>query len=219
MRVRQALAYAMDREALASIGFDLLGLPGESLIAGGCNYGIPFEGYEYNPDKAIELLKEAGYYNNLTLRLTSNNQAGPSRMAEAFQAMLDAVGIKLEVGFFDTATHIKNVQGFEYDMSMNSITVDTLDPSQQWATAERNSGNQIADIRDEEINALLIAAKSTPDEAKRAELYAEFQKLVNERCWAVPIVNTCGAVILRDYFEPANITDPRTPNIPDLVLK
>lgn len=97
--VRQAINYAINREEIvrylrynigvpAVNGFTPPFLPGHGKIAG----------YDYNPGKAMELLKQAGYPNGqglppITLFVASEDYA----LAEAIQAALQNVGIKLKV--------------------------------------------------------------------------------------------------------------------------
>jgi len=97
--IRQAINYAINREEIvrylrynigipAKNGFIPPFLPGHGKIAG----------YEYNPNKAMELLKEAGYHNGkglpeISLFVSSQDYA----LAEAVQAQLQNVGIKLKV--------------------------------------------------------------------------------------------------------------------------
>ena len=97
--VRQAINYAINRKEIvrylryntgipAENGFIPPFLPGHSKVMG----------YQYNPDKASELLKEAGYPNGqglpeISLFVSSQDYA----LAEALQAQLQNIGIKLKV--------------------------------------------------------------------------------------------------------------------------
>ncbi len=97
--IRQAINYAINREEIvhylryntgipAGNGFIPPFLPGHKIVAG----------YSYDPDKATELLKEAGYPNGkglpeISLFVSSQDY----QLAEALQAQLQNVGIKLKV--------------------------------------------------------------------------------------------------------------------------
>ena len=97
--VRHAISYAIDREEIVRYLRYSVGIPAEN------GFIPPFlpghnkiTGYSYNPAKATELLKQAGYANGqglpeITLFVASEDYA----LAEAIQAQLQNVGIKLKV--------------------------------------------------------------------------------------------------------------------------
>ncbi|MEZ5261111.1 MAG: ABC transporter substrate-binding protein [Acidimicrobiales bacterium] len=101
-RVRQALNYAIDRESLAN---DILQGTASPLpqAAAEANFAFRKENdlYTYDPDKAKELLAEAGYPDGFSFRLSfptsgSGNMV-PIPMNEALQADLAEVGVKVQL--------------------------------------------------------------------------------------------------------------------------
>lgn len=103
--VREAIAYAINREALSA----LMGAPPQISPVPevgwlfGTTEGIPT--YEYNPDKARELLAQAGYPDGVSLgkQVTSESNYY-RRQLEPIQAMLAEVGIELDLSVVDHAT-------------------------------------------------------------------------------------------------------------------
>src|SRR5699024_4593635 len=93
LRVRQALCYAIDKNALVAGSFDggahVLNGYYPSMVEGFKDFGE----WEYNPDKAKELLKEAGYETGLELELHILPGTEYQRMAQIVQAYWQAVGI------------------------------------------------------------------------------------------------------------------------------
>lgn len=97
--VRQAMNYAINREEIVRYLRYNTGIPAEN------GFIPPFlpghgkvEGYNYNPDKAMELLKQAGFPNGqglseISLFVSSQDYA----LAEIIQSQLQNVGIKLKV--------------------------------------------------------------------------------------------------------------------------
>lgn len=71
VRVRQAVSYAINREALCKVAYNGFAQPATGVIPpqipGAASFGVP----AYNPEKARELLKEAGYPNGFSTRLWS----------------------------------------------------------------------------------------------------------------------------------------------------
>jgi peptide/nickel transport system substrate-binding protein len=97
--VRQAICYAIDREAM--IEGLLLGqaLPARGPFAPsrGYTYHPDIERYTYDPDKARELLVEAGYPDGFEITLDVINRTADRQWAETIQAFLADIGIKAQV--------------------------------------------------------------------------------------------------------------------------
>ena len=107
VRVRQALNYAIDREAIIQ---SIMGGYGEILTSiwrkDFPDYDDSIEGYTYDPEKAKELLAEAGYADgfDITLLTTDANHAKAGEVCQAVAAYLGAVGINCTVEIYDDAT-------------------------------------------------------------------------------------------------------------------
>jgi peptide/nickel transport system substrate-binding protein len=104
-RVRQAIEYAIDRPALAeTLGHDywspLTQLATEKVYG----YNPAIEGRPYNPEKARELLKEAGYPHGLKMKLIGGEGTELLKIFTEVQKYLGAVGIKAEIEIVDLDT-------------------------------------------------------------------------------------------------------------------
>lgn len=99
VEVRQAINHAIDREALVTVLANGYGIPcsqpwPEGYVAFNTEVGCDY--YDFNPEKARELLAEAGYPDGFELELLSTPPDGTAR-TEAVTAMLEAVGITVTV--------------------------------------------------------------------------------------------------------------------------
>lgn len=121
VRVRQAIAYAIDKKALTDKIFAGTAIPAtapyNSAIYGALS-GLP--PYDYNPQKAKQLLADAGYPNgfHLTYGIPLGNYLEEKQTGEAIAGMLEAVGISVRgyeevdwASFFPAAT-----TGKKYDI-------------------------------------------------------------------------------------------------------
>ncbi len=63
LRVRQAINYAINKEALAKVAFSGYASPAKGVVPAGVLYAHPMAAWPYDPAKARQLLKEAGYPN------------------------------------------------------------------------------------------------------------------------------------------------------------
>lgn len=100
LRVREAVDYALDRPAIAEAlafgyGRPLLALQSEK----GWGYDPEYKGRPYNPEKARELLAEAGYPDGLKVKMLA--AAGAPDLAEAVKRYLDDVGMEIELDMAD----------------------------------------------------------------------------------------------------------------------
>ena len=104
LEVRQAVSYALDRNAImAARGFGVM-TPATQWVSEAFPAGRLDDSYnfEYNPDKARELLAEAGYPNGFSTTLYAQPALADRDSVVAMQAMLAAVGINAEVEFPDS---------------------------------------------------------------------------------------------------------------------
>jgi peptide/nickel transport system substrate-binding protein len=97
VRVRQAINYALDRDALLKAIDAGLGTVTTQVFAENSTaYAEELDGaYPYDPDKAEELLAEAGYSDGITLTMPSNNFV-PESVFAIYKEQLAAVGITVE---------------------------------------------------------------------------------------------------------------------------
>jgi peptide/nickel transport system substrate-binding protein len=123
VRVRRALAYAVDRNAIIQGAMSGYGTPIGSHFSPNHPAYIDLTGvYPYNPEKAKELLKEAGQTNlSLTMRLPPPAYA--QRSGELIQAMLAQVGIKATIESIQFPQWLEQVfKGKQYDLTIISHT-------------------------------------------------------------------------------------------------
>ncbi|MDP9046655.1 MAG: ABC transporter substrate-binding protein [Bacteroidota bacterium] len=101
LKIRQAINYAIDKQKMIKYLRNSMGTPGS---AGFIPMGMPgfdaseVKGYIYNPEKARQLLKEAGYPNGNGLPdIVLHTTVGYRSLIEYVQGQLDRVGIKTSV--------------------------------------------------------------------------------------------------------------------------
>jgi len=116
LKLREAVEYAIDKSAIAkALGFGY-SVPMNSVFPEGAWGYIEKETRPYNPDKARQLIADAGYPNGLTVKLTA--AIGSEDTVTALKQMLDAVGMTVEVDIAD--------MGRYYDMAYTSGWPDLL---------------------------------------------------------------------------------------------
>lgn len=106
-RVRQAINHAIDQEAIVDFIMGGFGQPLDGQLVGsdGLGYDPAIEGYEYDPERARELLAEAGYPDGFTIPFhgTTGNYPKDREISEAIVGMLAEVGITAELELLEQA--------------------------------------------------------------------------------------------------------------------
>lgn len=194
-RVRQAINYAVDRVGMADQLLLKQLYPLDSMVVATSplwKRGLP-ERYAYNPDKAKELLKEAGFAGGLTLKAriptTGSSMLIPVPMTEWFQRDLEAVGIKLEIETFDWTTYLGYwVKGMTPDVAFDCMSWAS-DHSEDWALdifGSKGFGNT-GHIKDDVIDKLFAEYEVTADPQKQLDLMRQAFDRIQEEAYMVPI--------------------------------
>ena len=188
IRVRQAIRHAIDIPVLVEAVYRGMGR-----IVNGVMVGVPgiveFEPFEFNLDRARELMAEAGFADGLTLTLVCNvNNQWDTDTAVIVQGMLAEIGINVVIEASEFAVFMSRANAGQHDMFLHGHTNPPADPDyalvQFTSGGIGGAGNRFF-MRNEEIDRLFAASRSEVDPAKRAELINEIQKLVWEYSPAV----------------------------------
>lgn len=185
--VRQAVNYAVDKEAMIN---DLyLGYPGEEpgqlAAQDGVGYNPDIDAYPYDPEKARELLAEAGYPDGFDTQfeITAGNVIAGETTGEAIAAYLADVGINVEIIPLESATWIgKWYGGGRAPMfigMVNYLPLYDVDFSYSWFW----SGNQPAGavfFKDDRFDELFEASRLELDPDKRQAMLLELAEIHHE---------------------------------------
>lgn len=198
VKVRQAVNYAIDKQAIIDAFFngkaELAKNPMPPVIEG---YNDEVKGYEYNPEKAKQLLKEAGY-DGKPIELWAMPVPRPympdgQKVAEVIQKNLADVGMKAKIVSYEWATYLDKAAKGEADAFLLGWTGDNGDADNFLYTLldESNIGsNNYTFFKNKETHKLLLAAQTETDQAKRNELYKKAQVIISEQAPWVPLAHS-----------------------------
>lgn len=111
VRVRKAVNYAINRDALAKVAFAGYAFPSQGVVPQGVGYAKKMEPWPYDPKKARELLKEAGYPDGFSTTLWSAYNDGTSaKVVQFLQQQLGQVGIKTSIELLESGQRVQRVQ-------------------------------------------------------------------------------------------------------------
>jgi peptide/nickel transport system substrate-binding protein len=193
VRVRQALNYAVDKEALAEGLFE-----GFAQVAQGQLLSPSFFGfnqkvgpYPYDPAKAKALLKEAGAVGR-TVELigTAGRWLKDREVVEAVAAYWDAVGIKSKVRIFEFNEYLNRL--FDRKTRGDAIFVvssnELLDADKSFSAYYRAGGIGSSNSN-KQLAALIENARSETDVAQRSAMYHRAVKRAHDQAYFVWLLN------------------------------
>lgn len=200
MLVRKAINYALNRQAYIDAIFMGFGVVAKSPLPPTVwGYDEHLSDYEYNPKRAKDVLREAGYPEGFTTELWALPVARPynpngKKMAEMMQADLAQVGIKAKIVTFDWPTYLAKTKNGEHAMVQLGWNSDNGDPDNFLYTLLScdavDNGSNRARWCDEKFNDLVTQAKFTNDINKRVQLYRKAQQRFKEEAPWVTLDNS-----------------------------
>ncbi len=179
VRVRQAMALAIDRPTLVDIILESYGRPAaDNCISPGYRYLLETASPKYDPAAAKKLLAEAGYPQGLKIPLIcSNRPAIRSQVGIAIKETAKAAGFDIDVQTIPHDTYLANVwmKGQFY------IGYWGMQPTEDQAfTLLFTSDAAFADTawNNKEFDALVAKGRATIDDAERRKIYAQAQQMM-----------------------------------------
>ena len=164
--------------------------------------------YPYDPDKAKELLEEAGYPNgfNTTLWVMPVSRPymfDPPKIGEAIQSYLADVNINVELYQIDWSTYLEKTEGGEHPMCLLGWTGDNGDPDNFMNvlyganSCSIGTAGNVAFYNNTEVQDLFTAALQTYDTSERAEYYEEAQISIHEDAPFVYLAHANQSLVFR----------------------
>ncbi len=202
--VRLAINYAIDKQALVKAFFanGSLGMPAinpmPTMVLG---YNTQIKDYDYNPEKAKQLLAKAGFPQGFKTELwvmpiARPYMPQPQRIAEAIQANLKKVGIDTKIVTYDWGTYLDKLSGGEHTMALMGWIGDNGDPDNfLYSLLDKNntvpgSAANYAFYKSEAVHQLLVKAQGVYDLQERAKLYEQAQALIKQDAPWVPLFHS-----------------------------
>ena len=197
--VRQAMNHAIDKETIINSFFEgqanTAKNPMPPSISG---YNDDIEEYDYNPEKAKELLAKAGYPDGFEMELWAMPVPRPympdgAKVAEVIQSNLADIGVKAKIVTYEWGTYLDKASKGEADAFMLGWTGDNGDADNfLYALLDEDNigSNNYTYFKNAKMHDLFIEAQTEVDEDKRIELYKEAQEIIHEEAPWVPLAHS-----------------------------
>ena len=190
-KVREAIALSIDRKAICeSILHGTATVPTSYIPAGIIGHDDTLPEFEYNPERAKELLAEAGYADGIDVRVTVNTKyQGNVAIATAFQEQAKAAGIRVQVDQVDSAAWSDMKMSGGVDCGISNWYVDYSDPESMLYPMTKTDTNS-SFWHNDEFDQLMADGIATTDTAERQEIYAKAEHIMTREDWATtPLYN------------------------------
>ncbi|HXA94105.1 MAG TPA: ABC transporter substrate-binding protein [Candidatus Dormibacteraeota bacterium] len=189
-RVRQALNYAVNKDAIVRDVLKGTGAVSKGpVLPGTWGDDAGLKAFPYDPARARKLLAEAGLPNGFSTTLwvpeSGSGMQSPVAMSTIIQSNLKAVGVTVNLQTMEWGTYLAKLRTKEQEMFALSWMAGSEDPdlvlypllhSSQWTPVGPNR----AMYKNPRFDDVLTQARLTTDQAKRAELYREAQRLLQD---------------------------------------
>jgi peptide/nickel transport system substrate-binding protein len=185
VKVRQAVAAAIDRDAVLGPAVSGYGIPALELFPAG--YWAAPGAKPSAPDiaRAKQLLTEAGYPNGFNTTILSWSQYSfLSNAAVVVQDQLKQIGINADMNLEENAAFLKDYLGNNFDMTVTGVS-GYVDPNDVYY---RNFGtdqpSNAVHYSNPKVDDLIAQGIATTDQAKRKDIYAQLQQvLLDDAPW------------------------------------
>lgn len=186
---RQAVNHAIDREESNQALAAGLGLPGTGpLTPLNWAYDPDVTGFDYNPDKAKQLLAQAGFPDGVEVKCATY----AIEQATLLQAQLERVGIRLVVDNLELAVYQEQFRSKgEYKIGTAGGPVPTGDPYEFFLTRYGSKGKyNPGEPSNPEWDELIAQSVATLDLEERKSIYSQLQRMDNEQAYRAWILTT-----------------------------
>ncbi|MCM3657783.1 ABC transporter substrate-binding protein [Agromyces mediolanus] len=199
-RIREALALSLDREALNAAVFG-------GAYAPACGFMAPSSPLASeqtlgcdapDPERAAELLAEAGVETPFRIELMLNQQPEFRRLAEAIRSMAGEAGFDVVLDVQESTTAVDRGYAGDFEMYLNSWS-GRIDPDANISLfAMSSSPRSMSKYHDADVDRLLVEARSSLDDEARVAAYDELDRRLDRDRPYVYLVRPTNLIGVRD---------------------
>ncbi len=180
-KLRQAFLFGIDRQAIANtLGFGN-GTPvyyhwGPADVG----YDDSLPKYDYQPEKAKQLLGEAGYSSGTEVDMMHWPTTPSDKAAEMMQAIWDKIGIKTRLSPTERTATEKAWMAATFDLGLSEKSIGELDPALMEYRFRSGEIKNYAHYDNADLDKCMTDARMTADNSQRADIYKKCQRMIYE---------------------------------------
>jgi peptide/nickel transport system substrate-binding protein len=216
-KVRQALAYAVNKNEIIQVVFE------NSLAKATCcplppsiqGYDEKLKQYElgYDPAKSKQMLDDLGYKVGASkmrttpegkpfqpaIYTTTSNTHG--KVATLLQAQFQAVGVDMQVKQMESGALLALTPKAEHDLYLNGYNWNEPDMFSLFLSCDRVQASNRVLYCNQDLEKLIVAGRTTLDQAKRMQIYADAQRIVMQEAPWQPLWMPVNKVVVNAKFQ------------------
>ncbi len=217
-KVRQAFAMAIDKEVLAEVVLKDLVVPAEGVLPPGMpGFNEELEGIPFDPERARELLDEAGGPGSLgeISLLSSGRGANVAPTITAVAAMWkENLGVSVDLPQLQFGQFLQDLDEGDFQTFSLGWIADYVDPQNFLdIKLHSESDNNETLYSNPEVDALLEEARTEQDQAKRLELYQQAEEIVVQDVPWIPLFHGKSNALTKPYVQDYFIAPFVIPNL------
>jgi len=235
VRVRQAIQHAVDMRLIVSALAEPLVVYSDSVVPM-ASWAYPGEGvlpnYPYNPERAAQLLTEAGYVRNaqgrwvkdgqplrVVIHSSDNRYFADTDISAAVANQLNRFGIEATVRVMEWAAYLEEVRNGQFQLAFLGWNQSSPEPS-LFTDAKAKTGGRAnyGGYYDPRLDAVLDQALRVADQEQRKQLYLEAQRIINENAWFFWVGNESRTWIFRKEVQGYNPSPSLPYTYTDIVI-
>jgi peptide/nickel transport system substrate-binding protein len=194
VKVRQAISYLVNKDVISSDIYQGMDKPGNSpLLPASWAYDDSIKGFPYDPAKAKELFKEAGWTDSngdgildkngkkLTITLSTHTE-DPNRIqtVEFLQNEFTKAGVLAQVKTSEWPTFSAALTDGKFDIALVGW-LNQVDPDRSfYAPFHTDGGSNYGKYSNPQVDSLIDKGRSTMDQKERASIYQQAAKIVTD---------------------------------------
>lgn len=181
--VRQAITMLINRDEILEGIYEGYGIAASGPLPPGVfGHDEKLEPLPYDPEKALALLKEAGYEDGFKTTIWTNDNQQRMDQAILIQAALKEANIETEIEVVEWGAYLEKTANGEHDMFILGLTNPVGDAdyflSQMFHSENKGASGNRSFYGNAEVDQLLEEARAENDEVKRQALYSEIQEIL-----------------------------------------
>jgi oligopeptide transport system substrate-binding protein len=206
LKVRQALAHAIDKDKLIEVVLKDAVVEAKGVLPPGMpGYNANLQGLEFDPELAKQLLSESKYGDDLpAMEIASSGQgASVGPVSEAILGMWkENLGIEVGISQTEATTYFQDLRDGDFQMFEVGWVADYVDPEnflkvKLYGESKDNDSR----YRNPEVDRLLEQADTEQDSAQRLALYQQAEQIiVNDVPW-IPLFHDQFSVLIKPYVK------------------
>jgi len=193
--VRQAISHALNRDELilgTYLSADYADAAHSFVTPDGLFHTNDVTSYEYDVEKAKELIKAAGAENAKIRFITQSGNKSQEAVGLYVQQHLKEIGLNVELSSMDSSAYVQKLidpNTTDYEILLGGYIMG-YDPDAYSILFTSNGNSNYSHVKNAEADALFQAGAAEADEAKRAEIYKQLQEIIAKEAVIYPVAYT-----------------------------